>query len=139
MAPLGEGDRQAFVRAPSVRELLPGAHHQSVDMGIITIGIVMEKDQLLHIALLRNAHPFQPGAMSPTFLFPRQLLGSVLGVVHHNVGVLGQIAKGLIVDRRSGFVVGGEDEHPAVRFNSIPHAPLGMVQRSRPQSWLPAS
>ena len=121
----GEGDGQTFVCAPSVGELLPGTHHQAVNMGIITVRVVMEKDQLLHVALLRNAHPFQPGAMSPAFLFPRQLLGRVLRVVHHNVGVLGQIAEGLIVDRRAGFVVGGEDECPAVRINSYPTHPWG--------------
>ena len=131
---VGKGDDQAFVRAPGVRKLLPGLHHKPVDMGIITIRVVMEKDQLLHIAFLRNAHPFQPGAMPPAFLIAGQLFGSVLGVVHHNVGVLGQIAESLIVDRRSGFVVGGEDERPAIRFNSVSHAPLGMVQGSRPQS-----
>jgi len=35
------------------------------------------------------------------------------------------------VDRRTGLIVGGKDEGPAIRINSVSYAPLGMVQGSR--------
>jgi hypothetical protein len=55
-----KGDGQPFVGAPGVGEFLLGKSYERIDVRIVAIRVVVEKDQILNITFFRNTNSFKP-------------------------------------------------------------------------------
>src|SRR5271157_5457424 len=85
---------------------------------IIVVGIVVEQNQPIYIALASNSRSFQPCTVAVSF--PRGIfLWGVLSIVNQHVGILSVFPQDFVEPDMSVLKITGMSNHFAFRFDSV--------------------
>jgi hypothetical protein len=105
----------------------PGLIHHLVEKDIVVARIMMEKNQLLDVAIASHPRRLQPGAMAPPAL--RLILSRrILRIENQNLCILGILAQHPVQVRVAMLQIAGVNDDRTILLHPVSGGSLGMIQ-----------